>query len=165
MLTSVTVIPQCPGYGITEDGRILGPGNKWGNHPKWVKPWTGPGGYQYVTTARGKKWRVHRLVAFAYLGLPASNTLEVRHLNDDPTDNRASNLAWGTHADNYADQVASGTAFKMPKFTLEVAQDIRKRVAAGETQKALAQEYQVDPATVSQIVRGKTYREALKQHV
>jgi hypothetical protein len=51
---------------------------------------------------RKKHLNVHRLVATAFHG-PAPEGYECRHLNGDPTDNRAVNLRWGTSAENSAD--------------------------------------------------------------
>lgn len=50
---------------------------------------------------------MHRLVARAFLG-PTDLPL-VRHLNDDPSDNRLANLAYGTSSDNALDSVRNGT--------------------------------------------------------
>lgn len=45
---------------------------------------------------------LHRLLAETFIPNP-DNLPEVRHLNDDPRDNRLENLAWGTHYDNMQD--------------------------------------------------------------
>lgn len=50
---------------------------------------------------------VHRLMAVAFLPNPDNLPL-VRHLNDDPRDNRLGNLAWGTQTDNMRDCVRNG---------------------------------------------------------
>lgn len=51
---------------------------------------------------------VHRLVAYAFHGEPAAGQVLVRHLNGSPSDNRAVNLAWGTHSDNATDKRGHG---------------------------------------------------------
>lgn len=51
---------------------------------------------------------VHRLVARAFLGEPATGQM-VRHLNGVRTDNRLDNLAWGTASENVHDSVRHGT--------------------------------------------------------
>jgi hypothetical protein len=51
---------------------------------------------------------VHRLVAFAFLPPPGVGQDEVRHLNCQALDNRARNLAWGTHSENVADTIEAG---------------------------------------------------------
>jgi hypothetical protein len=56
-----------------------------------------------------KSWRVHRLVAFAFLGSPPSPRMEVRHLNGVRDDNRAENLAWGSRSQNMHDSIRHGT--------------------------------------------------------
>jgi NUMOD4 motif/HNH endonuclease len=50
---------------------------------------------------------VHVLVAEAFLGARPRGQV-VRHLNDDPADNNAWNLAWGTQGDNGRDATANG---------------------------------------------------------
>lgn len=64
--------------------------------------------YPRVTLSRGNApsyCTVHVLVAEAFLG-PRPEGLEVRHLNGHRDDARASNLAWGTRAENVADAAA-----------------------------------------------------------
>lgn len=51
---------------------------------------------------------LHRLLAMAYIPNP-NNYPIVRHLNDNPLDNRLSNLAWGTQKDNIRDSMNNGT--------------------------------------------------------
>lgn len=56
---------------------------------------------------RGVTKTVHRLVAEAFLPNP-DNLPVVRHLDDDRSNNRVSNLAWGTAWDNSQDAVRNG---------------------------------------------------------
>ena len=53
-------------------------------------------GYYY----KGKNYKVHRLVCEAFNGPPPFDKAIVMHLNDDATNNRPENLAWGTHKEN-----------------------------------------------------------------
>ncbi len=48
---------------------------------------------------KSKDWLVHRLVAFAFLGVPR-NKLTVNHKNGNRLDNRIENLEWLSLADN-----------------------------------------------------------------
>jgi hypothetical protein len=66
--------------------------------------------FAYVTFADGtkKSTRVHQLVCKAFHGLSPDDSLDVRHLNGDPTDNRPENLAWGTRSENMYDKVRHG---------------------------------------------------------
>jgi hypothetical protein len=50
---------------------------------------------------------IHQLVLEAFVG-PRPPGLECRHLNDDSTDNRLSNLVWGTRSENLHDMVRNG---------------------------------------------------------
>lgn len=52
--------------------------------------------------------RVHVLVLTAFVGPRPTGHL-VRHLDGDPSNNRLSNLAWGTSSENNHDQVRHGT--------------------------------------------------------
>lgn len=50
---------------------------------------------------------VHTLVLEAFVG-PCPLGLEALHANDIPTDNRLTNLSWGTRTQNMHDQVRNG---------------------------------------------------------
>jgi hypothetical protein len=68
-------------------------------------------GYPVVELSKNNHSReslVHRQVIKAFRGDPLPGN-ECRHLNGIPTDNRIENLAWGSHSENAADQVAHGT--------------------------------------------------------
>jgi hypothetical protein len=65
-------------------------------------------GHLYVLTRRPgvpRKLYVHRAVMLAF-GPPGDGL--VRHLDDDPANNRIDNLAWGTHQDNSEDAARNG---------------------------------------------------------
>lgn len=76
-------------------------------------------GYMFVTVTytdgTSKSTRVHRLVCKAFHGLPADESLDVRHLNGDSTDNRPENLAWGTRSENMYDKVRHGRHWQANK--------------------------------------------------
>lgn len=68
-------------------------------------------GYRIVDlseSGRRSSRAIHTLVADAFVPNPPFHPL-VRHLNGDPADNRAANLAWGTYAMNTADAQRHGT--------------------------------------------------------
>lgn len=65
-------------------------------------------GYVMVSNGRGHKPYLHALVALAFLG-PRPSGMQVRHLDDDKSNNRPSNLAYGSCSDNRNDSVRNGT--------------------------------------------------------
>lgn len=58
----------------------------------------------------GRKWsvQVSHMVAETFIGLRAGRHDVVRHLNDDPSDNRVENLRIGTYSENMHDRVRNG---------------------------------------------------------
>lgn len=67
--------------------------------------------YPMVGLSVNKKrqnFRVHRLVALAFLGPPPEDRPQVLHRNDDPMDNRVENLYYGTTQQNRIDSVTNG---------------------------------------------------------
>lgn len=69
-------------------------------------------GYRLVTLRRpgagSKRW-LHQLVTEAFHGPRPYPGAEVRHGEGGRSDNRASNLRWGTRSDNMFDSVRDGT--------------------------------------------------------
>lgn len=55
----------------------------------------------------GRTRTIHTLVAEAFLG-PRPVGMEVRHLDDHPSNNNLSNLAYGTQSENVLDRVKNG---------------------------------------------------------
>jgi hypothetical protein len=66
-----------------------------------VKPFPMTGGYLGVAIM-GRTRAVHRLVLMAWRGVP-KRRMDARHLDGVPTNNRLSNLCWGTRKQNHRD--------------------------------------------------------------
>lgn len=104
-------IPGFPGYFACRLGVIFSMRWRWTTYPIPLKPRTGKDGYHNVSLHRnGKRYlkRVHHLVLETYVGSRAEG-MECRHLNNIPTDNRLSNLAWGTVREQNDDKIAAGS--------------------------------------------------------
>lgn len=98
-------------YEVSSDGQVRnvasGPGRKVGrvlsaNAARYVQ----------VSLCRDGKpvtQYVHRLVCEAFHGSPPEGMTDVLHWDDDPTNNNALNLRWGTVSDNLRDAVRNGS--------------------------------------------------------
>lgn len=96
-------LPGYPGYWISTHGRVQ-------SQFRILKPWL-KCGYHYVSlSVDGHVTRrpIHRLVLTTFLGDPPPDH-EACHNNGDRTDNRLTNLRWGTRSDNSLDAVHHGT--------------------------------------------------------
>ena len=94
---------------------------------------------------------VHDLVTEAFLG-PRPPGTEVCHGPGGTADNRLVNLRYDTHLANCEYRTRDGKYHF--KLTRAIAAEIRARHGAGESQKALAEAYQVNNSMISKIVRG-----------
>lgn len=106
----------------------------------------------------------HRL-AWELTHGPITDGLWVLHRCDNPPCCNPAHLFLGTPTDNAQDRNAKGRANTArgertghAKLTDAQVLDIRARYAAGETGRALAREYGVSPAAVSNIMTGKRWR-------
>ena len=113
-------LDEFPGYFISREGYVCSTLKK-GLHE--LVPWHNNYGHLYVQLrdcyGRKRKMLVHRLVAMAFLDNP-NNLPIVRHMDDDPTNNDAYNLAWGTAKDNVQDCIDHGRMFQIPVYCYEL---------------------------------------------
>ena len=121
-------------------------------------------GYLTVTLSkhgRIKCCHVHQLVMEVFIG-PCPDGHEVCHYNGDKTNNNLKNLRYDTRSANRSDgkrlgRDNSGERNGHSKLTYQQVHDIRRRVAAGETQRKLASEYGVAFQTINKVVRRETW--------
>ncbi len=163
------LVEDRPDYRVGDDGsfwsrRIAGThGTSWrlGDWKKLKPP--DPSSLRYhEVDIDGKIRRVHVLILTAFVG-PCPEGMECRHLNGNRHDNRLSNLAWGTYAENTRDRIQHGT---MPcgeqkwnaRLTKAVVVDMRSKYSAGRSIQELANEYVVHNRTVYDAVHHKTWK-------
>ena len=91
------------GVYVTDDGKVL----------KELKSWGDNRGYLYVSLydkeeKRNHNQQVHRLVAKAFIPYDENSDGIVMHKDDNPHNNRADNLMWGTYSQNNKDAYDHG---------------------------------------------------------
>ena len=114
-------------------------------------------GYQAICVSGKKKIYVHRAVCELFNGPPLPGQ-QCRHLDGNRKNNDAQNLKWGTASENNQDKIAHGTNGEgeknpMARLTKEDVQEIRTRVANGESQISMCSIFNVSPMTISRAVR------------
>lgn len=120
-------------------------------------------GYKTVTLFRnckGKTFKVHRLVAAAFIG---DSDLHVNHIDLNKINNNVSNLEYVTPAENVRHARVNGAIssgdFKKGsehtgyKVSIEGKLDIIRRKSEGEYYKDIAAIYNIAPKTVHNIIR------------
>ncbi len=88
--------------------------------------------------ARSKRYKVHRLVALAFHGLPqlSNERIVVGHLDDDPGNNRPENLKWMTQRENCnapgckAKQLRNNGGPNSPRFGKKHSAETRAKMSA-----------------------------------
>lgn len=86
-------------YQVSSTGRVKNTKTQ-----KILKPWKNDAGYFMIKLPskqkkRGKSFRVHRLVAMAFIDNP-NNLPFINHKDEDPSNNNVENLEWCTNAYN-----------------------------------------------------------------
>lgn len=114
-----------------------------------------------------KKWTyIHRLVLETFIG-PCPKGMQCRHLDGNPSNNKLSNLKWGTSSENTLDSIKHGTRNQpdncgiengRAKLTDIQIKEIKHLLTSGISQTQIAKQFHVDPSTICNISLGKTWR-------
>lgn len=137
------------GYKVTEEGVVY---SKRGWPLIEYTKKTVPMGYKYVSIMRDgvtTQRSVHSIVYEAFHG-PLKKGYVIDHIDNNPTNNEASNLQALTTRDNSR---KSGN-----KLTLEKSKEIRERREAGEKGRDLALEYGVSEQTICDIYKNRKWK-------
>ena len=117
-------------------------------------------GYPHLHV-NGKDWLATRYVMLAIDGGPDKADLQVAHqplICHSRLCIRPGHLRWATRSENALDKNIDGTTGR--RLTLDVAQEMRSRYAAGgTTYRQLAIEYGITAASVCHVIRGRTWAE------
>jgi len=160
-------IPDFPWYEVSTLGRVRGKNRyrKTSNgqtrcYKGGVMRPSSNGKYGHLgvtlTNLQGsKRSLVHALVLLVFIG-PRPEGFQCRHLNGNASDNRLSNLRYGTPKENARDKIAHGTYMfneNHPCATLKSSDvlSIRNQLFEGCRQKDLAAFYGVTRATIGDI--------------
>lgn len=173
------LIPGCRGYRVSNTGVVescrkrvgLGSGN--GTKSVLVNVWhrlntrKDRDGYIHVRIHDDNNRKlfpgVHRLVLIAFCGQPA-NGMQTRHIDGDKTNNKLSNLTWGTCTENNRDRIKHGTIPRgekhcHAKLTEDVVREIRELgKTMGPAAISRAIRIAVDPVNISAVLKGKTWK-------
>ena len=181
---AATPIAEAPGYRVHSDGFVLSTGSNWRGHVvRIIAAQADSDGYLRVrmsVAGRRRAESVHRLVARAYLPPRPSPAHEVRHLDGDRRNNRSTNLAWGTRAENAADREhhgrtargarnggycattsdrqARGERIGNSRMTAEAVSEARRRSESGESVASIARDFGLPHRTVYGAIMRETWR-------
>ena len=156
-------------FAVSEDGRVMS--TRTGRE---LVQTTHPSGYPLIATREGGRngvatcYRVHRLVAMAWVPGRSDERDTVHHKNGERADARASNLEWVSRAENTAYSVEAGTHDPnrgekngAARLTEDAVRFIRNSLVRGcsvSGARALAERFGVDHATVMRAYRREQWR-------
>ena len=129
---------------------------------KMLRPGKTSTGYLTVCLGRNESVLVHRLVLEAFIGPCPPKPFEGLHYDDDRTNNRLSNLRWGTRSANLHDAIRNGRKAigqrswnaKLRDADITAIRALFGRVAYVE----IGRRYGVSEATIRQIKNRRTWR-------
>ena len=112
-------------------------------------------GHLSVVLGKGENGKpVHQIIMETFVG-NAPIGMEVLHKNGDPTDNRLSNLRYGTRTENILDVYHQGKRWR--KLHTDDVEEICFGLHCGISGVDLAEIYGVSQSTISAIKHGRTF--------
>lgn len=162
MTTEIRPVSGFPGYSVSDTGIVFG---RRADTRNGLTPQPGHRGHLRVTMHRddsprsGERVSVHHAVLTAFVG-PRPTGMEGCHRDGNPGNNALTNLYWGTPQQNWEDRRTHGRARSWSKLTDAQAIEIRRR-AGNATQTALAKEFGVCRATISDVIMRRSFAEVV----
>lgn len=163
-------VPGLPGLQVSDHGfartltRVIRAvhGREWVAKGQLLSAVYAGHGYRSIRFEH-KTYKIANLIALAFLGPKPSPLHQVRHLNDDKSNDRLSNLAYGTKTENQSDRVVNGVlvcgeAHPNAKLNAASVRLIKQRLRSGESCTTIARDYPVHPATIGEIQSGRNWK-------
>ena len=131
-----------------------------------LKPFVDKNGYLQLMFGRCNKFKVHRLVAQAFIPNPDGKP-QINHIDGNKMNNHVSNLEWCTSIENNRHAVKiglmkSGADCRDAKLTNEQVAWCRRVHISGDREfgtNALARKLGVSRAAMYLLLKGKTYKD------
>lgn len=128
-------------------------------------------GYYRVSVRSGSRWKlvpVHRLVGFAFRGLPTGDRRYCNHIDGDKLNNRPSNLEWVTSSENslHAYRIglrvspragSPGERNGRARLSESQVRDLLARHHSGASARSLARNFGIAYCTAKKIVSGRLW--------
>ncbi len=162
--TQLVGLPGFRGYYVRQDGSV------WSIRTGELRRLKGiqqRSGYLMVSLYQGSRKKVrgcliHRLILECFVG-PCPRPKQARHLNGKRNDNRLENLAWGSARENAKDRETHGTTARGERSAGAVLTEsnilkARDTIIRGRSQKTVATELGVHPSTLSDALRGRSWK-------
>lgn len=137
-------------YSISNTGKVRN--NKTTRILKPIKDKDGYSLVGLVTTLGNKQFKIHRLVAQAFIPNP-DNKPQVNHINGDKSDNRVINLEWNTCKENINHAISFGLIKTRTPIYCSTNNKIYSSV------REAGRELNIHPGYISQVCKG-TYAQA-----
>jgi hypothetical protein len=152
-------------YQISSIGNVRSLNYRRTNKIKNLAFWISTKGYPGVRLGDRVVYRVSRLVAQEFISNP-ENLPCVLHRDDDVSNNKVSNLFWGTNKDNVDDKVSKGRQAKLKgelngesKIKEKDVLEIRNRyLKGGTTHRELAKLFKVSKTQITRILNNKSWK-------
>lgn len=148
-----------PNYEISSFGRVK-------KGERLLAPSINKYGYLTVSlccNSHCASFRIHRLVAIAFLGRPPFAGALIAHNDGQRTNNVINNLRWASALENQADSVrhntrVRGSHVRGSKLIETDIPNIRRRIQNGEPYPLIANDYNVSISTICLINKERTWR-------
>lgn len=160
--------PGYPNYAVSNQGRVMRTEKSKGTKPgKILKPKVTSQGYWEYTLRRDGAHhyvRAHRLVCEAFHGPPGLATPFACHKDDNPSNNCAYNVYWGSRQENAKDAIINnrylrGEVCGSSRFSEKTIRAFLQDVAIGEkSMTEIARSYGISKSQGSKIARGHYWK-------